>query len=185
MAATTEPPRQLGKDELRRTKVGRTEFRHKARHPIKVVLDGVLQNYNIGAIFRLCDAMLVEELVIRGAEVNLRKRKLVQAARGTQLWVPWSQADSAAEVVAKAKADGYQVLIAELADNSVPVDQFVPRFPVCLVLGAEFDGVSPAIADLADAAVEIPMHGMGNSINVATAAAIVLHHLVHHAGAAP
>ena len=55
------------------------------------MLDGVTQNYNIGAIFRLCDAFLVQELVICGAKVELHKRRLVQAAQGTQHWVPWGE----------------------------------------------------------------------------------------------
>ena len=49
---------------------------------------------------------------------------------------------------------------------------------MCLVLGSERAGVSQAVLDLADAAVVIPMQGMANSLNVATAAAIVLHTLV-------
>jgi tRNA G18 (ribose-2'-O)-methylase SpoU len=69
------------------------------RQPITVVLDGITQNYNIGAIFRLCDAFLTERLVICGTNVNLRKRKLVQAAAGTH-WVPWEHIDLADAAVA-------------------------------------------------------------------------------------
>jgi RNA methyltransferase, TrmH family len=50
----------------------------------------------------------------------------------------------------------------------------VPVFPACLVLGGERSGVSPEIVGLADATVAIPMRGMANSLNVATAAAILL-----------
>ncbi|HWN50084.1 MAG TPA: TrmH family RNA methyltransferase [Xanthobacteraceae bacterium] len=50
-------------------------------------------------------------------------------------------------------------------------------FPACLVLGSEMRGVSQEIVDMADAAVAIPMLGMANSINVATAAAIMLYRL--------
>ncbi|HME28054.1 MAG TPA: hypothetical protein VKI44_43160 [Acetobacteraceae bacterium] len=79
----------LSKPELRRSKPGRADFAAQARNPITVVLDGVHGNYNIGAIFRLCDAFLVERLIICGEEGQarpprvpalLRKRKLVQAA---------------------------------------------------------------------------------------------------------
>jgi tRNA G18 (ribose-2'-O)-methylase SpoU len=48
-------------------------------------------------------------------------------------------------------------------------------FPVCVVLGGERGGVSPQVMRLADAVIEIPMRGMANSINVATAAALVLY----------
>jgi tRNA G18 (ribose-2'-O)-methylase SpoU len=140
-----------------------------------VVLDEVRHAYNIGAIFRLCDAILVECLVVTGVEVNLRNRHLVHAARGTQHWMPWAQVDVAEIAVVKAKADGYQVVVVEQASNSIRPEDFVSALPVCVVLGGERGGVSPEVMRLADAVIEIPMRGMANSINVAATAAIVLH----------
>jgi tRNA G18 (ribose-2'-O)-methylase SpoU len=163
--------------DLRRSKCDRDAFAAKPRLPIMVVLDRVTQAYNIGAIFRLCDAMLAERLVISGTDVDLRKRNLGQAACGTQFWTPWSQERTAEEVVLRAKADGYQIAAVELASNSVRPEAFAPKFPVCLVFGGEFDGVSQEVLDLVDAVIEIPMRGMANSINVSTAAAIVLYEL--------
>jgi tRNA G18 (ribose-2'-O)-methylase SpoU len=113
------------------------------RVPVTVVLDQVRHAYNIGAIFRLCVAILVESLIIAGVEVNLRNRRLAQAAQGTQHWTPWAQVDSAEVAVAKVKADGYQVVVIEQASNSICSEDFVPAFPVCVVLGGERGGVSP------------------------------------------
>jgi tRNA G18 (ribose-2'-O)-methylase SpoU len=76
--------RILAKADLRQGKPDREAFPTLPRGPITVVLNGIKQNYNIGAIFRLCDAFLAVRLVICGTKINLRKRKLVQAARGTQ-----------------------------------------------------------------------------------------------------
>ncbi|WP_294541498.1 TrmH family RNA methyltransferase [uncultured Rhodoblastus sp.] len=182
----SEPTRRLVSPttELRRSKCDRDAFAAMPRLPIRVVLDRVTQAYNIGAIFRLCDAMLAERLVIAGAEVDLRKRNLGQAACGTQFWTPWSQENSAVEAVIAAKADGYQIAAVELASNSVRPEAFMAKFPVCLVLGGEFDGVSQQVVDLCDAVIEIPMRGMANSINVSTAAAIVLYDLSRRAEAA-
>ena len=94
--------RALTTPELRRTKPTRDEFLLRPRRPITVVLDGVTQNYNIGAIFRLCDAFLVQQLVICGTKVELHKRRLVQAAQGTQHWVPWNERQHASQAVADA-----------------------------------------------------------------------------------
>ena len=180
----TEPRHRVSPTEaLRQGKCDRAAFAAKRRLPIRVVLDRVTQAYNIGAIFRLCDAMLAEQLVITGADVDLRKRNLGQAACGTQFWTPWSQEKTAQEAVVRAKADGYQIVAVELASNSVRPEAFAPKFPVCLVLGGEFDGVSQDVVDLADAVIEIPMRGMANSINVSTAAAIVLYGLSCRAAA--
>lgn len=169
--------RALTTAELRQDKPNRQAFRTQARLPVQVVLDGVHQGYNVGALFRLCDAFLCERLVICGRDGTRGTRKLVQAAQGTHRWVTWQQADSAVEVVRAARADGYQVVAVEQTSTAVDVNDFQPCYPVCLVLGSERSGVSQAVLDLADAAVALPMRGMANSLNVATAGAIVLHAL--------
>ena len=167
----------LSNADLRRMKEPRSDFSRLERLPITLVLDRIRQNYNIGALFRLCDAMRVKQLVICGTEVNLRKRKLVQAARGTQKWVPWASAPCAASFVAGEKARGAQIVVGELTSNGVTPERLQASFPVCLVLGAERDGVCASIVAMADVVVTIPMLGMANSLNVASAAAIVLYRL--------
>src|SRR5689334_7164068 len=169
--------RALTTAELRHNKLTRDEFFLRPRRPITVGLDGVTQNYNIGAIFQLCDAFLVQELVICGTKVQLHKRKLVQAAQGTQHWAPWTDYQDASQALADAKARGAWVVVAEQVPDSVRPEQLVLVFPVTLVLGGERSGVSPEAIAAADAAVAIPMLGMANSINVATAAAILLYWL--------
>jgi tRNA (guanosine-2'-O-)-methyltransferase len=163
--------------ELRHAKLTRDEFLARPRTPITVVLDGVTHNYNIGAIFQLCDAFLVQQLVICGTKVELYKRKLVQAAQGTQHWVPWSDGQHASQAVADAKARGAWVVVAEQTTTSVPPEELAPTFAATLVVGGDSSGVSPEVINTADAAVAIPMLGMANSLNVATAAAILLYWL--------
>ena len=165
----------LTTSELRQQKPCRYAFGAQPRLPVEVVLDGVRQGYNVGALFRLCDAFLCERLVVCGRDAGRGMRKLVQAAQGTHKWVPWDQADHAVEVVRAARARGCQVVAVEQTSSAVDLDQVRLRYPVCLVLGSERAGVSQAVLDLADVAVSIPMQGMANSLNVATAAAIVLH----------
>jgi tRNA G18 (ribose-2'-O)-methylase SpoU len=177
--------RVLSKPELRQSKPRRADFAAKERNPITVVLDGVSGNYNLGAIFRLCDAFLVERLIVCGAESQgwpgtplLRRRRFVEAVMGTQHWVPWQEESDAAAVVCAAKAVGCWIAVAELTAASVSMAAMHPHYPAALVLGNERSGVSQEVLACADQAVAIPMLGMANSLNVATAAAIVLHELV-------
>jgi tRNA G18 (ribose-2'-O)-methylase SpoU len=172
--------RVLSTPDLRQSKLSRADFANHARNPITVVLDGVRGNYNLGAVFRLCDAFLAERLIICGKEAPamLRKRKLVQAAKGAQRWVPWQEEPDAAVVVRNAKAAGSWIAVVELTAESVPVMAMQPRYPAVLVLGGELSGVSQDVLACADQAVAIPMLGMANSLNVAAAGAIVLHELV-------
>jgi tRNA G18 (ribose-2'-O)-methylase SpoU len=182
------PGRVLPKPELRRSKPDRASFLAQPRNPITVVLDGVSGSYNLGALLRLCDAFLVERLVICGRHERrgapqpvtplLRKRKLVQAAMGAQRWVPWAEEPDAATVVRAAKAAGAWIAAVELTAESVSPAAMQPRLPAVLVLGGERCGISPEVLACADQAVAIPMLGMANSLNVATAGAIVLHELV-------
>jgi tRNA G18 (ribose-2'-O)-methylase SpoU len=189
-AAGAEDParrrdRVLATGELRRGKLARAAFLAQPRNPVTVVLDRVTGNYNIGAIFRLCDGFLAQELVICGVPVELRKRKLVRAAAGTHRWVPWRQAPDAASVLGPAKAAGHWIAAVELTEASVALAAMQPRFPAVLVLGGETTGVSADALALADQAVAIPMRGMANSLNVATAAGIVLYELARHRGCPP
>jgi tRNA G18 (ribose-2'-O)-methylase SpoU len=169
--------RVLTTAELRSDKPDRAAFRAVRRLPVQVVLDGVQRPYNLGAIFRLCDAMLVERLIVCGAPLDRRNRRFLQAAQGAQRWVPWELAEDAASAVAALKRQGSRIVVADLSTGSVPPERFEPVFPVCLVAGGERGGVSRAVLDQADAAVTVPMLGMVNSLNVATATAVVLYYL--------
>jgi tRNA G18 (ribose-2'-O)-methylase SpoU len=172
-----ERPRQLSHAELRRDKANRNDFRKLPRRPITVLLDGVQQNHNIGAILRLCDAFLVQRLLIAGHATNLRNRKLVKAARGTQRWVPWTVVDNAFDTAKAAKNFGLYIIAAEQTGSSLGPSSMALQYPVLLVLGGETSGVSPPILDWADTIIALPMLGMANNFNVATAAAILLYEI--------
>lgn len=146
------------------------------RRPIRVVLDGVTHLPNIGTMFRLCDAFRVEHLyVCGGAEVKPHQRKLGKPAAGTIGWVPYSHVDDALTIVQQSKAEGYTVAVIELCDDSIPPHEMTTDKPLCLVLGAERHGIQASVLALADERVEIPTDGLGGSINITTAAAIVLY----------
>ena len=127
---------------------------------------------------RASDHLRRGEPSARPRSALLRRRKLVQAAMGTQRWVPWQEEPDAAAVVRAAKAAGNWIAVVELTAESVSLAAMQPRYPAVLVLGNERSGVSQELLACADQAIAIPMLGMANSLNVATAGAIVLHELV-------
>ena len=160
---------------LRPPRPDRNVFPTLPRRPIRVVLDGVTRLPNIGTIFRLCDAFRVERLYVCGFALELHKRSLTRAATGTLAWVPWEARANAAEIVSESRASGYSIAVVELAERSVPPEALRTATPICLVLGAERHGISAAVLALADQCIEIPTDGLGGSINLTTAAAIVLY----------
>ena len=68
------------------------------------------------------------------------------------------------------------MVLLEQTETSVPYDQFTPSAPVCLVLGSEISGVHEDLLPLCDAAIEIGMDGVKNSLNVTVAFGITAYH---------
>lgn len=159
-----------------RRRPDRHEFPTLSRRPIRVVLDGVRRLPNIGTVFRLCDAFRVERLYVCGVDLQPHKRSLVTAAAGTLEWVPW-EVGVAAAVVKASRAAGYSIVAVELTETSIEPERLISGAPVCLVLGAEDSGISAEVLALADQTIEVPSDGIGGSINVTSAGAIVLYEL--------
>ena len=102
------------------------------------------------------------------------KRKLTKAAAGTLAWVPWEARADATGIVRESREAGYFTVV-ELCAGSVPPAGLKSDAPLCLVLGAEQQGISKAVLALADQFIEVPTDGVGGSINLTTAAAIVVY----------
>jgi len=154
----------------------------RSRHPripVSVVLDNIRSLHNVGAIFRTADGAGVEKLWLCGITGHPPQGEIAKTALGAEESVPWEYARDIVEVVRQHKARGYQIVLLEQVDTSVPYDAFIPGGPVCLVVGNEVEGVMDELEQLADVAVEIPMAGVKNSLNVAVAFGIVAFHLTH------
>jgi len=165
------------KGELRQEKVSKKEFSNLARSPMCIVLDDFKSAYNVGSIFRLADALLVSKLYLCGRTLSPPNHKIKTTSRGTERWVPWEHCSSTVGTLRKLKESGMYILCAEICPDSVDYKKITPSFPVCLVLGREYDGISPEVLDLADCIVSLPITGMTNSLNVATTAGVLLYEL--------
>ncbi|MDD4287664.1 MAG: RNA methyltransferase [Candidatus Peribacteraceae bacterium] len=165
------------KGELRKNKTDRNSFSQVIRAPIYIVLDSLKSAYNVGSIFRLADALLITKVYICGQTIIPPNHKLKTTSRGTERWVPWEYRKSAVETVRGLKEAGVFILCAELTAESIDYKKICPSFPVCLILGREYDGVSPEILGLADSIVSLPIYGMTNSLNVASTASVLLYEL--------
>ncbi len=129
---------------------------------------------NVGALFRLADALGVEHLHLSGATPLPPDPKIRKASRSAERFVPFSHAAEPLAVVAELQAAGYRIVSLELTTMSVDLAALpvAPGDRLCLVVGAEDAGVAQALLDASDATVHIPMRGHNSSMNVATACAI-------------
>lgn len=146
--------------------------------PVCAALDNVRSMYNVGAFFRTADAVGLEKLLLGGITAKPPKKEITKTALGADEIVPWHHTWDLPEAVRSLQHAGYEIAAVETSPRAVDLFDWVPRFPVCVLFGHEVDGVNPALLDLADRFVCIPMLGKKHSLNVATAGGVVLYELL-------
>lgn len=164
---------QLSKEDLRKNKPARNEYLTQPKIPLVVVLDNVTNSHNIGAFIRLADAFAIEKVIVCG-ELTISDKKLNKASRNEAKWVCVEYSDSTTSSLQILLNNGYRIYSVELCHQSMDYAEVTYAAPSVLVLGNERKGVSEAALELSHQHIHIPMFGMGNSLNVSTAGAIVL-----------
>jgi len=154
-----------------------------ARLPVIVVLDNVRSLYNTGAFFRTADGCAAEKLVLCGItprpdQGSRQRRSIAKTALGAEMSVPWDYVPDTATAVAVAADAGYHVVAVENSTQALDLYEWTPSWPVCLVFGHETAGVAPDVVRRIETHVRIPMLGEKRSLNVATAAGVVLYKLL-------
>ncbi|MFH1444555.1 MAG: RNA methyltransferase [Candidatus Peregrinibacteria bacterium] len=165
------------KSILRSEKPDRRTFMQMNRAPIFVVLDNLKSAFNVGSIFRVADALLIQKVYLCGTTIIPPHHKIKTTSRGTERWVPWEYRKSTRKTVQELKDGGAFILCAEITSESVDYTKINPSFPVCLVLGREYDGISTDVLELANCIVSLPIYGMTNSLNVAITGSVLLYEL--------
>ncbi|MDH7514594.1 MAG: RNA methyltransferase [Bacteroidota bacterium] len=151
----------------------------RGRHPITLVADNVRSLYNVGSLFRTCDGALVEKLYLCGFTPHPPRKEISKTALGAEDSVPWEYVWDIAEALSFLKKQGKTIAALEHTDRSIPVfDLAASAFPLVIVVGNEVVGVSARALEHCDMAIEIPMYGMKQSLNVAVAAGVALYECV-------
>ena len=148
------------------------------RLPAAVLLDNIRSLYNVGSFFRTADAVGLDTLYLCGITAYPPKSGISKTALGAEDSVAWQYHANAAEILAGLRARGYEIAAIETSLHSVDMFEWKPVFPVCIVFGHEVDGIRPELLAMADTHVRIPMMGRKHSLNVATAAGVVLYELL-------
>ena len=144
---------------------------------ISLLAHNVRSLWNVGSFFRSCDAFAVEKIYLTGYTGQPPRKEITKTALGAEETVPWEHAENPMPIVQKLKDEGWSILPLELTDTAVDLTRFDPPDKLCLVVGHELSGVPQEILDLAETVIKIPMMGKKESLNVAVAAGIALHHL--------
>lgn len=153
------------------------EFKEADKLPLIVVLDDVRSMYNVGSVFRTCDAFRVEAVYLCGISCTPPATEIHKTALGAEDSVNWKYFKTALEAVDELKNEGYQVLSVEQVEHSTKLQTFIPqegqRYAV--ILGNEVKGVHQEVVDASDGCLEIPQLGTKHSMNVSVTAGIIIY----------
>ena len=186
---------KLGAKELRNSQPDEEKIARIKRNPVYIVLDNVLDTYNIGAIFRLADAVSVGMVYLCGGTAMPDDpkvgHKIDKASVGTYKWIKWKHVPTALEAVSRISNSKIQmsnkfqipkskcqIISVEQDKRSVLYTKAKYEFPLAIVMGHETNGVSKEVLDISDLIVEIPMWGVNKSLNVMVSSAIVLYEIM-------
>jgi len=147
------------------------------RLPLCVVLNNIRSLHNVGTIFRTADGAGVEKIWLCGITGYPPQKGISKIALGAEDHVPWEYRENVLGLLKELKKGGYQIILLEQMQGSVSHDAFKAKGPVCLVIGNEIDGITESLQHLSDAAIEIEMDGIKNSLNVAVAFGIAVYQL--------
>jgi 23S rRNA (guanosine2251-2'-O)-methyltransferase len=148
------------------------------RLPAAVLLDNVRSMYNVGAFFRVADGVGLEKVCLCGITAHPPKKAITKTALGAEESVAWEHDWDAVQMAQRIRRSGYEIAAIETSIDSVDLFEWQPQLPVCVAFGNEVEGLRPELLELADTHVRIPMLGNKTSLNVATAAGIVLYELL-------
>jgi tRNA G18 (ribose-2'-O)-methylase SpoU len=174
---------KLGAKELRVTVPETEQLAQLKKHPLYIILDNVLDTYNIGSVFRLADAVAAEKVILCGGSEIPPNSRIKKASINTTEWVKWEYFETAADAIKdlRSKINDIKIYAVELNEKSIPYDNIDYKFPVALVVGHESDGVSKEAMELSDAIIELPMWGVNISLNVMVSLGIVLYEVMKKA----
>lgn len=144
---------------------------------IRLLAHNIRSLWNVGSFFRTADAFAVERVYLTGYTGTPPRKEISKTSLGADEWLPWEHAEDPATVLRALKTDGWTIAALELTPDAVDIGAYEPPEKLCLVLGHEVTGVSDELIGLCDVALQIPMLGKKESLNVAVATGIALHRL--------
>jgi len=146
-------------------------------NPFVVVLDGVTDVRNFGAVARTCECAGVSAIVIPDHESVSVNADAVKTSAGALNYLPVCRAHNLVGAVKFLKESGFKVVgTSDKSNTMYTAADFTG--PVAIVLGAEDKGISPDIMRLCDEQLMIPEFGRINSLNVSVAGAIMIYEVV-------
>jgi tRNA G18 (ribose-2'-O)-methylase SpoU len=151
-----------------------------------LILHNIRSAYNVGAILRTADAIAIDRVYLTGYtplpvnKFGLPDKQVAKTALGAEQVISWEHVLEVAILIEQLKRQGVFVVGLELDSSSVDYKTNIPKQDIAILLGEEVGGIHPELRVQCDLLVQIPMHGVKESLNVSVAAGILLYRLFDH-----
>ena len=169
--------RKIDPDDLTRRQ---TPLARLPRLPLYLILENIRSLWNVGSMFRTADGAGIAKIFLCGYTAKPPRPEITKTALGAEASVPWEAVHDPAKAVKLLQREGIPVFVLEQTDSSRSLWEVPVPLPLGLVVGNEVEGVSAHVVSLADGAIEIPLFGVKESLNVAVACGIALFEIVRH-----
>ena len=170
--------KKLSYQEIFSSRPTLAELSTKRRFPIYALCENIRSLYNVGSIFRTSDAIRLKKLFLTGYTGYPPRKEIDKTALGSVDSVKWEHYENPLDVVTFLKKNEISIIALEHTSKSIPYYEFNFNFPFCLLVGNEVEGLSEEIISEVDGAIEIPMFGLKQSLNVSVAYGIIMYHAV-------
>lgn len=144
--------------------------------PLDIVLVNLRSAFNVGSIVRTAECYGAGTIHVAGYTAGLDHPKVASVAMGCEQSMPWSASPEPAQLLSRLAAKGVALVALETAPVASAITEFDFPFPAALIVGNERFGIEPELLSQCQHIVRLPMYGKKNSLNVAGACAIAIHH---------
>ena len=145
-------------------------------NPLVLILDGIEDPVNLGAILRSCDAFGVDGVVVKNAGGVSLNSTVAKVSTGAVAYVPVCRVSNLSQAISELKDSGYWIVSSD-GSAKLTYDEVDYHGPIALVVGSEGFGISRLVLQRSDFIVKIPMVGHVNSLNASVATGVLLSHI--------
>lgn len=141
-----------------------------------IILDGVTDPHNVGAILRSCDQFGADLLVVpqRNSPKEIQENEIIaRTSAGSSAWVSLAVVTNLVRTVEQLKEAGFWVYGADAGGESLQKNTFAEK--TCIIMGSEGNGMGKLLSQKCDSIVSIPTCGKIDSLNVSVAAGVLLY----------
>jgi 23S rRNA (guanosine2251-2'-O)-methyltransferase len=167
---------KLNAKELRTNEPDLEAYAQIPKHDIIIILDNVLDTYNVGSVFRLADAIAAKKVILCGQTLTPPNSRIKKASINTWQWVAWKYENTAIDAINEIRRENpkTKIIAVEQDARSTRFDNINYQEPLAVIVGNETFGISKDVLEQCDEIAEIPMWGVNKSLNVMVSCGIVL-----------